>query len=787
MPSETPSLVSSSRRHSARLSGLAFTLALSSLVPIAAGAQTPRSLSVDFQVQPLDRALEALGRQAGLRVVAAPGLLLGRMAPALKAVLTEQAAFRELLKGSGLEARIDGGVATILPVAGEAVLAEVRVKSNAERETAVTATRGYRPKRTLTGTKTDTPLSETPQAISVVTREQIEDQAAISVGDVLNYASGVRSNAYGVDSRGDWTRVRGTEPTQFMDGLLQVYGYNNNVRPDPYLLERVEVLRGPSSMLYGQGSTGGVINLQSKRPQSDRQAEIGLQLGTFNRRQVQGDATGALSEDGHWSYRVVGLARKSDTQVDFVPDNRYAIAPSLAWRPDANTSLTFLGYWQKDESGSSATFLPWSGTVLPNPNGQIPTSRFVSEPGYDDYTMRQASLGYAFEHRFSGAWTLRQNVRYAANRGNYQSLYPGSNFADPLHPYLDADQRIISRSIWANKRDGHALVADQSLEGSLKTGAVENRLLFGFDHLRYSENAASAFGFSPTFDLYHPVYGNFTAPSLTPNPSTELRQTGVYLQDQIKIASRFSILLGARRDHVTNASEGSPTDSDDATTLRGAFMFLSDSGWSPYLSYAESFQPVAGSNFYHQRYKPLRGEQWEAGVKFQSASGTTTFNAACYDLKEKNRQIPDPTQPLNNLQAGQTKSKGFEAELKTRLGRAFEVVANFDHIDLDEQLEGVPANQGSLWGRARFSLAGLDGWSAGVGLRHTSAFRNPGAPEVAQTTLLDAMLALDTGSWRWALNATNLTDKIYTATILSRGDAWYGARRNVVASLTYRF
>ncbi|MBI1753042.1 MAG: TonB-dependent siderophore receptor [Acidobacteria bacterium] len=786
MPSGTPPLLSS-RRHPARLGRWAFVLVISSLVPALAGVQVPQALSVDLPAQPLGRALEALGRLTGLRVVAVPGLLEGRTAPALKAVLTAEAAFRQLLKGSGLEARIEGGAASILPAAGEAVLAEVRVKSSAEQETALSATRGYRPKRTLTGTKTDTPLSETPQAISVVTREQIEDQAAISVSDVLNYASGVRSNAYGVDSRGDWTRVRGTEPTQFMDGLLQVYGYNNNVRPDPYLLERVEVLRGPSSMLYGQGSTGGVINLQSKRPQSEHAAEIGLQLGTFNRRQIQGDATGALADDGHWSYRVVGVARKSDTQVDFVPDNRYAIAPSVSWRPDADTSLTFLGYWQKDESGSSATFLPWSGTVLPNPNGQIPTSRFVSEPGYDEYNMRQASLGYTFEHRFSSAWTLRQNVRYAANRGSYQSLYPGSNFADPLNPYLDPGQRIISRYIWANKRDGHALVADQSLEGTFRTGLVENRVLAGFDHLRYSESAASAFGFSPAFDLYHPVYGNFTAPDLTPNPSTELRQTGVYLQDQIKIASRLSILLGARRDHVSNASEGSATDRDDATTVRGALMYLLDSGWSPYLSYAESFQPVAGSNFYHQRYKPLRGEQWEAGLKFQSASGATTFNAAYYDLKEKNRQIPDPSQPLNNLQAGQTQSKGFEAELKTRLGRTFELVANFDHVDLDKQLEGVPANQGSLWGRARFSLAGLDGWSAGLGLRHTSAFRNPGASEVAPTTLLDAMLALDTGSWRWALNATNLTDKIYTATVLSRGDAWYGARRNVIASLTYRF
>lgn len=787
MSSRTPVSTAPRLRLPGRLGALAFALAVSALAPAAAQTRPPQALTIDLPAQPLGRALEALGRLSGLRIVVAPGLVEGRTAPSVKGSLTLEVALKQLLSGTHLEAHLDGDTATILPIPGEAMLAEVRVKGAKAKESATSATAGYRPRRSLTGTKTDTPLSETPQSVSVVSREQIEDQAAISVGDALNYASGVRSNAYGVDSRGDWTRVRGTEPVQFMDGLLQIYGYNNNVRPDPYLLERVEVLRGPSSVLYGQGSTGGVLNLQSKRPQVERQAEIGLQLGTWNRRQLQADATGALSDDGRWSYRAVGMARKSDTQVDFVPDDRTALAPSLTWRPDADTSLTFLGYWQKDMSGSSATFLPWSGTVLPNPNGQIPTSRFVSEPGYDEYLMRQASLGYAFEHRFSGAWTVRQNVRYAANRGSYQSLYPGSNFADPLNPYLDTDQRIISRYIWANKRDGHALVADQSLEGVLSAGTVENRILVGVDHVRYSEHSSSAFGFSPTFDLYHPVYGNVTAPDLTPNPSTELRQTGLYLQDQIKISSRFALLLGARRDHATNASKGSPTDRDDATTVRGAFMYLSDSGWSPYLSYGESFQPVAGSNFYHQRYKPLRGEQWEAGVKFQSASGATTFNAAYYHLKEKNRQIPDPAQPLNSLQAGETKNKGFEAELKTRIGRNFELVANFDHIDLDQQLEGTPANQGSLWGRLRFSLAGMDGWSAGLGFRHTAAFRNPAAPEVAATNLVDAMLALDTGHWRFALNGTNLTDRIYTTTILSRGDAWYGARRNLIASLTYRF
>lgn len=769
----------------ARLGSLTLALAASTL-HLGLAAAPVQAVELALAPQPLAQAVDALARQMGLQISVDPSLLAGRVSPGLKGLLTPQEALRHLLQGTGLEAQIVNGHVTIQQ-AGEQVLKEVRVQAGATRETATNAVRGYLPRRSVTATKTDVPLAETPQAVSVVTREQMEDQGSVSLNDALNYASGVRANAYGVDSRGDWVRVRGSEPSQFLDGLLQIFGYNNNTRPDPYSLERVDVLRGPSSMLYGQGSTGGVVNLQSKRPLAERQAEVGLQLGSFNRRQIQGDATGPLTEDGTWSYRVVGLARKSDTQVDFVPDDRLMLAPSLAWRPDADTSLVVQAHVQKDTTGSSATFLPWSGTVLPNPNGQIPTNRFVSEPGFDEYVMRRATLGYLFEHRFANGWTVRQNLRYSASKGSYQSLYPASNFLDPENPYLDPDQRLISRYIWVNKRDGRGLVADQSLEGIVRTAAVEHRILFGLDHARYSEEAQSGFGFSPTFDLYAPDYGHFTPPELSRNPDALQRQTGVYLQDHMKLGARWSLLLGLRHDRLSNELEGSATEHDRATTRRIALMHHFEQGLSPYVSYSESFQPVAGTNFYGQRYKPLRGEQVEAGLKFQSPSGATLVNVAYYGLREKNRQVNDPVQPLNTLQAGETRNRGFEVEAKTRIGKAFELVANFDHTDLDSELEAVPENQGSLWGRWRFTLAGVPGWNLGAGLRHTSSFRNPGAPTVAATTLVDLMLGLDTGGWRYALNVTNLTDKIHASTILGRGDTWYGPRRNVQASVTFRF
>ncbi|WP_033465327.1 TonB-dependent siderophore receptor, partial [Bordetella bronchiseptica] len=235
-------------------------------------------------------------------------------------------------------------------------------------ETATGPVDGYAATRSATATKTDTPLSETPQAVTVIPREQIIDQGAQNVQDTMNYAAGVRPNAYGVDNRGDYVRVRGVEPVQYLDGLKQFFNYNNP-RTEVYGLERVEVLRGPASMLYGQGSTGGVVNLVSKRPQPEAMREIGVTVGNHNRKEVQADLTGPLTEDGTWLYRVVALGRDSDTQVQYTKDDRMMVAPSLTWQPSAATSLTLQAYWQKDKSGTTQAFLPWSGTVSGNPNG----------------------------------------------------------------------------------------------------------------------------------------------------------------------------------------------------------------------------------------------------------------------------------------------------------------------------------------------------------------------------------------------------------------------------------
>lgn len=683
-----------------------------------------------------------------------------------------------------LAAALQGAYAQA-PAPAETTLREVQVSADQEKETATGPVIGYRAKRASTATKTDTLLSETPQAVTVVTSQQVTDQGAANLQDALGYAAGVRSDAYGLDSRTDSVRVRGANPDNYLDGLREAYGYyTSRTRADPYTLERLEVLRGPSGMLFGAGTAAGVINMVSKRPQAEAQREVGVQYGSHGRKQFQVDLTGPLTQDGEWLYRLVALKRSSDTQVDFVPDDRSLVAPSLTWRPDTATSLTLQALWQKDKSGSTSQFFPWEGTLLPNPNGRLPTNRFIGEPG-DYYNSERKTLGWLFEHKFNDSWTVRQNFRVSSNENDNRYHYgdfftsPGSWGSDPVA------KRRLGRINDSSLTRNRITALDNHAEGHFSTGALQHTLLFGADFARHRENVWSGATVSE-IDAYAPVYGNLLVPERTALPRTTQRQTGLYVQDQMKW-DHWIVTAGLRHDKAAAAAEGSPEEESTATTKRLGLMYAFPSGWSPYVSYSESFTPQAAIK--GRLFKPLRGEQWELGLKYEPAGRALAFSAALYDLREKN-QIASPL-PDVYTQVGATRTKGLELEVKGPVTPNLELVAHYNYTELDKQLEGLPKHQASAWAKYRFSIAGLNGFSAGAGVRWMGAFNDQqgggNGPQIPSAALLDLMFAYDTARWRYAVNVNNATDKTYFSTCLARGDCWYGARRNVVASATYRF
>jgi iron complex outermembrane receptor protein len=259
----------------------------------------------------------------------------------------------------------------------------------------------------------------------------------------------------------------------------------------------------------------------------------------------------------------------------------------------------------------------------------------------------------------------------------------------------------------------------------------------------------------------------------------------VYLQDQIKL-DNWIFVAGLRHDRAVSSAAGSESDTSSATTKRFGVMYASPSGWSPYVSYSESFTPQSARE--GRIFKPLRGEQWEVGVKYEPKDRAVAFSAAVYDLREKN-QIAEP-QPKVFTQLGQTKTRGVELEAKGSIGPNLDLVAHYNYTDADALIEGLPKHQASVWAKYKFSIGGVNGFSAGAGVRMMSSFRDMQSgvgPRIPGVALADLVFAYETAAWRYALNINNVTDKVYFSTCLSRGDCWYGARRNIVASATYRF
>ena len=689
----------------------------------------------------------------------------------------------ELAVGAAVPALAQTGAATDADIA---VLPQVLVTG--QGETATSAVAGYLAKRSATATKTDTKLSETPQAVTVVTRDQIIDQGAGNLQDALNYAAGVRSDAYGIDSRSDGMLVRGVSPDEYLDGVRKSMSYyTSTARTDPYTLERIEVLRGAAAMLYGQGGTGGVVNMVSKRPQAVAQNEIGVQYGSYQRKQVQADFTGPLTADGKWLYRLVAVKRDANTQVDHVGDDHALVAPSLTWKPNADTTLTLQALWQDDKTGSTSQFFPWSGVLTSNPNGKIPTNRFIGEPGFDRYDTKRKTIGWTFETALNTDWKLRQNMRYSYNKNDYRTLYadsfslPGGFNADPVN------QRVVDRYAGASLAQTKVFGLDQSVEGNLVTGTIKHKLLLGVDYLHYKQTGSAGYPAATPIDVYNPVYTGFTFNDLSLLAANTQKQTGLYVQDQLSLTSKWLLTVGLRHDKARNETEGADTQKSSATTKRAGLMYLSDSGVSPYVSYSESFTPVANST-QGQVFKPLRGEQWEAGVKYEPVGRNLSLNAAAYRWKEKNQLVA--ISPVLSAQLDSTSARGVELEARGQVVKGLEVIANYNYIDLDEQLNGVPSQQTSLWTKYSFAAAGVTGLSVGGGVRHMNSFRDgtaPTAPTTPDVTLVDAMFAWDSPSWRVALNVNNLSNKTYVATCLSRGDCWFGAKRNAVLSATYRW
>lgn len=800
---------------SAALTGLA--IALVCALPARSFAQSASQEAAreyTLPAGPLARTLNQIAVEAGLVLSVDPELVEGRRAAPVQGRMAPREALTRALRGSGLRlAETDAGTLRLDPEpAGAAtpILPAVKVSADTESETARGPVDGYVAKRSATGSKTDTALIETPQAINVVTADEIANRGGgRSLTEVLAYTPGF-FNAETVDTRNDYGgSLRGfaVYDALYLDGLRLPNGLDRAVpQIEPYGLERVEVLKGPASVLYGQNAPGGVINMVSKRPKAQRGAEMLFAVGTHDQLEGSLDLTGPLAGSQTLLYRIAGFVRDSETQVDFVDDNRLYLAPSLTWVIGPDTQLTLLSHYQDDEGGEFSNLLPAAGTRDPSPNGEIPVGRYTGEPDFDQYDRRQIGLGYAGEHRFSDAWAVSQDFRYLDLDVDYRNV---------IFPALADDGRTVDRTLYFFDEALESYTVDNRSQLDFQTGRVRHTLLAGIDYRRHEVDSDNGyyFGEGGLLDVFEPTYGQPLADLPNNGVSTiEGRQLGYYLQDQIRV-DRWVLTLGGRYDEARSeaAFNGAVYEEhdDEAFTGRAGVVYLFDSGFAPYASYSESFEPPfrATVDYFGEPFDPLTGEQIEVGLKYQPGHSNSFITVSLFDLAQKNvltEDLEHQDEGFFQKQIGEVAVRGVEVEGKASLAR-LDLTASYALLDSEYArsddgnegfaVSGVPRHQASIWGVYRL-IGALDGLQIGGGLRHNGSFHGDAFQEWSNgaLTLVDLMMSYDLGrsvglgadKLRLTVNARNVADEEYVncagANLCS-----YGATRTVQGTVAYRW
>ena len=668
-------------------------------------------------------------------------------------------------------------------------------------------------KRTATATKTDTPIEKTPQSISVVTREEMDAKQPLTVKDALSYTPGVFSTR-GSSSTYDVVAIRGfttsttVNTNQYLDGMkLQGDNYSE-VSMDPYFLERVELLRGPVSVLYGKSHPGGVVSMVSKRPTTEPLKEVQFKMGTNNLWQTGFDFSDALDDNGEFSYRLTGLGRSQNAQQEMVKSSRYAIAPSFSWRPDDKTDFTFLSNFQSDPDAGYYGWLPREGTVVPykDANGnehKLPTD-FNEGEDSNKMSRRQQMVGYSFAHEFNDTSTVRQNLRYTQVHTLYDSVY-GNGYIAPGQ---------ISRAYVRSDEDLNNFSVDTQAQTKFATGTVDHTLLTGVDYMRMRNDIDADYGSASPIDMHNPQYGNANVVTFFPyEVINRQEQTGLYMQDQAEW-NKFVLTLGGRYDFAktstfTRSSSTTAEINDEQFTWRGGLNYVFDNGIAPYFSYSESFEPVSGATKEGKPFDPSTGKQYEAGVKYVPKDLPITVTAAVYQLTKDKNLTPDPTNSSFSVQGGEIRSRGFELEAKAAVNENVNVTAAYTFTDAeythDTFYEGkrpaeVPRNMASLWADYTFHETALSGFTFGAGARYigsTSSFYTTGAQtneafNVASYTVADAMVKYDLARFGMpgssvAVNVNNLFDREYVSSCYRDYACYWGAERQVVATATFRF
>ncbi|ROL82451.1 ferrioxamine B receptor [Pseudomonas protegens] len=793
---------------------------------VQAADTTPDAPHHSYNVAPgsLGDALNQFARQAAITLSTTPAQTQGRQSAGLQGSYSVSQGLNQLLKDTGLEAVSQDGSSYILrplPQGSALSLPTTQVKGFALGN-ALGSTDGYNATHSQIATKTSTALLETSQSVSVVTREQLDDQGAQTVAQAMRYTPGVLTNPYGATHRYDYVAMRGFNDGSvdniYLDGLKSMgdSGTYSSMQVDPYFLERVDILKGPSSVLYGRSSPGGLVALTSKKPLYEPYHQIQATVGSQGKQGLGFDFSGPLDDDQRIAYRLIGLTDKSDTQFDHTKEKRFALAPTLSIDFNDDTSLTLQAYLQNDPDGGYHGGMPANGTLNQRNGQRISEHFFEGEPGVDGYKRDQQSFGYQFEHRFNDVFTARQNFRYLDSKVKLDQVY--------AYGWTNASSNDLRRYYSGGNEKLHSFIVDNMLQAEFLTGDIKHTMLLGADYQRRKTVVDWDQGTLQAINAFNPVYGNSTINYYSHTSYVRrLEQTGVYLQDLIELDKwRFS--LGLRQDWVETSDENRLAEdkrplgteiSDKRTKLTGraGALYLFDNGLAPYLSYSESFNPNSYADSAGNPLPPTDGTQWEVGLKYQPPGTENLFTASLFRIDQENLASKLPQENFYRA-VGAVRSQGLELEAHMQLTDNLKLLSSYTFTDIQYSKSMIstlsspgniienkgnsptqaPRQMASLWADYRFDSAALDGLRLGGGVRYVgySWADAENTMKVPAYTLFDASIGYDLGKvglkgMDVRLNANNLTNESYVASCASLSYCYLGEERNVAATVSYQF
>lgn len=749
-------------------------LALATAMPAAAGPETgpaaqlaqaaPARFRFAIPAKALPQAMAELSAVTGIQVIYTAERPFSVTAQPVQGSYTVAEALGLMLRGTGIGYRFLRADAVTLeplpaPVSGAVTLPGVAVEGR--------DVHAYAVRSATAGTKTDTPLAKVPASVQVVPRALIDDQQALRLDEALRNVPGA---VYIDGGEGKTFFSRGFSASIYEDGALRTEftdGDSYATDLDSYKVERIEVLKGPASVLYGRGNPGGAVNIVTKRPQTTPAYEGRIVVGSNNRLREQIDLTGALDAAKHFSYRLNAVHERADSFRDEVDSRHVAVAPSFQWSPQGGTNV-ILDTEFAEISQTPDVGIPRQGG---KPLAGVPSDRFLGEPT-DRFRSRKHQARLRLEHEFGDATSLKTSIFYSKTR-NDDWFTRGAA--------LQADGRTLNRSIIDSAFEFEDIGWQGDLTHKVTIAGMEHTFLVGAEFLRRNTISIFDSAAAAPIDIFQPVYGNAapTAAFSRFRQDAERWQAGLYVQDQIALTDQLTLVLGGRFDHVqqkrTSAGAAIPDKEDQAFSPRAGIVWQPIEPVSLYATYARSFTPVNGFPLTAggEILEAEKADLYEAGVKVELFGGRLSGTVAGYQIKRSNVNTPDLQNPGFQISEGEQESKGVELSLTGEVLPGWKVVGAYAYTDAritaaanatqGKRPAGIPEHSASLWSTYEFRDGPLAGLGFGGGAVYVGERFGSSANDYVLEgyTRVDAAVYYRGEGYTLRLNVNNLFDEEY--------------------------